>query len=525
MKTLNDILKKKAVLYPLIGLGGFLLGMVITPGNKTKSVTPASSEQTGDMSGMAGMAGMAGMNHGSIPMDSAGSNLIRMSAEAMALSDVETSIVLPGKAIKNVRLYGTVTADEQTLMTQTSHIGGRIERLAVNYTGEYVRMGQPLATVYSPELYVAQEELIEAVGMNQPELIEAAKEKLRLWKISEEQIQTVMREKNPVANIEIKANSSGIVINKRVSQGNYIQPGEVLFELADLSVVWVIFDAYETDLPFISVGDMVHFSIQAVPGKMYMGKVAFVDQVVNSMSRTAGVRVVLNNPNRILKPGMYASALIKAPLKNYPDDLIVPETAVLWTGKRSLVYVRDPHSETPAFIMKEVELGPFLGDSYVILSGLKAGEEVVTNGVFSIDASAQLAGQSSMMNQGGNTNARPMSGHNHSMPGMAGMDLESGEGEAHNVTTANKVSPEKMAMFTYKGTCNECKALIENVAKKLKGVNSVTWEQSSAMLHIMYDPTKTSPEMLGKMISQQGFVLSGYKVNEEMRKKLPECCR
>lgn len=521
MKTLNDILKKKVVLYPLIGLGGFLLGMVVTPGNKTKTATPASSEQASDMSDM---AGMAGMNHGSITMDSTGDNLIRMSAEAMALSDVETSIVLPGKAVKNIRLYGTVTADEQTLMTQTSHIGGRIERLAVNFTGEYVRMGQPLVTVYSPELYVAQEELIEAVGMNQPELIEAAKEKLRLWKISEEQIQSVMREKNPVANIEIKANSSGIVINKRVSQGNYIQPGEVLFELADLSVVWVIFDAYETDLPFISVGDMVHFSIQAVPGKMYMGKVAFVDQVVNSMSRTAGIRVVLNNPNRILKPGMYASALIKAPLKNYPDNLIVPETAVLWTGKRSLVYVRDPHSKTPAFMMKEVELGPFLGDSYVILSGLKAGEEVVTNGVFSIDASAQLAGHSSMMNQG-STNLHPMSGHNHSMPGMTGMDMSNGGSEARNVTTNNKVSPEKMAMFTYKGTCNECKSLIEGIAKKLKGVNSVTWEQNSAMLHIMYDPTKTSPEMLGKMISQQGFMLSGYKVNEDMRKKLPKCCR
>ena len=301
----------------------------------------------------------------------------------MALADVQTSRVSKENPVKQVRLYGKIAPDERSLQSQTAHVGGRIENLAVDFTGETVRSGQTLATLYSPELFTAQQELLEAIKMQQPALIQAAKEKLQLWKMTDAQITAIEQSGTTSPLVEIKSNTSGIVISKKVSQGDYVSQGAILFDVANLSKVWAMFDAYEVDLPFLSKGDPVEFTLQALPGKVYKGKIAFIDPIVNATSRTSRVRVEVSNPQMELKPEMYATATVNAALKGYKDQIVVPQTAVLWTGKRAIVYVKQPDISTPTFQMREVELGPSLGNAYVILKGLSDGEEIVTNGVFS----------------------------------------------------------------------------------------------------------------------------------------------
>jgi Cu(I)/Ag(I) efflux system membrane fusion protein len=184
----------------------------------------------------------------------------------------------------------------------------------------------------------------------------------------------------------------------------------VLFDIADLSQVWIMFDAYESDLPYLSKGQQVKFTIQALPGTDFSGNITFIDPVLDPVTRVAKVRIEVGNQGGKLKPEMFATGIVKANLEAYHDKMIIPRTAVLWTGKRSVVYVKQPGSDEPLFKMREIELGPMLGNSYVVMNGLKEGEEIVTQGAFSVDASAQLEGKPSMMN--------PKKVHSSSMPGM-----------------------------------------------------------------------------------------------------------
>ncbi len=174
--------------------------------------------------------------------------------------------------------------------------------------------------------------------------------------------------------------------------------GTVLFDIADLSQVWVMFDAYESDLMFLSKGDKITFAIQALPGKTFTGSIAFIDPVIDTVTRVAKVRVEVNNAAGSLKPEMFATGIVKANLAEYANSIIIPRSAVLWTGKRSIVYVRKLVNEESVFSMREIELGPMLGNSYVVTDGLSEGEEIVTQGTFSVDAAAQLEGKPSMMN-------------------------------------------------------------------------------------------------------------------------------
>lgn len=442
-------------------------------------------------------------NHGDENVDP---SAIQLSEEAMALADVQTSRVNKENPVKQVRLYGKIAPDERSLQSQTAHVGGRIENLAVDFTGETVRAGQTLATLYSPELFTAQEELLEALKMQQPALIKAAREKLLLWKMTDAQITAIEQSGATSPIVEIKANTSGIVMSKKVSQGDYVSQGAVLYDVANLSKVWAMFDAYEVDLPFLGKGDPVEFTLQALPGKTYKGRIAFIDPIVNATSRTARVRVEVANPNMELKPEMYATALVDAPLKGYKDQIVIPQTAVLWTGKRAIVYVKQPDISTPTFQMREVELGPSLGNAYVILKGLSDGEEIVTNGVFSIDASAQLEGKPSMMNNDGNA-AHPMTGH-------AGHQM-------HGTTNAQS----EHAMFGVKGACDMCKQRIESTAKGIKGVTSAMWDKDAQMIHLQFDPKKTSVDAVAKAIANAGHDNDKYKADDSVYNKLPACCK
>ena len=329
------------------------------------------------------------------------SNAVHFSKEAAELANVSTSLVSLQKPIKEVRLYGKVQADERLQQNQVAHISGRIEKLLVNFTGEPVRKGQLLAIIYSPELVTAQQELLEAAKskQSQPEIYEAAKEKLQQWLLSSRQIAQIENSGRVKTNFEVYSNTSGIVTAKRVNTGDYISQGTVLFDVANLSNVWVLFDAYESDLPFLKVGNTISFSLQAIPETKFSANIRFIDPVIDPVSRVAKVRVEVSNANGQLKPEMFATGVVKANLNEFRNKLVIPRSAVLWTGKRSIVYVKQQDAEGLNFRMHEIELGPMLGNSYVVLEGLTEGEEIVTEGAFSVDAAAQLAGKPSMMNR------------------------------------------------------------------------------------------------------------------------------
>jgi RND family efflux transporter, MFP subunit len=329
------------------------------------------------------------------------SSAIHFTKEAAALANVQTTFVSHQQPVKELRLYGKLQADERLLQSQVAHISGRIERLFVNFTGEPVRKGQTLALMYSPELVTAQQELLETAKdkLLQPELYQAAKEKLLLWKLSERQISQIENTGKVKNYFEITANTSGIVTGKRISTGDYVNQGMVLFDIANLSSLWVMFDAYESDLPFIKKEDKISFTIQALPGKSFEGNIKFIDPVIDPTNRVAKVRVEIKNYSGNLKPEMFATGIIKANLSEYKNKIVIPSSSVLWTGKRSIVYVKQPNTEEPIFKMREIELGPKLGDNFIVEKGLSDGEQIVTQGTFSVDAAAQLEGKPSMMNK------------------------------------------------------------------------------------------------------------------------------
>lgn len=357
-----------------------------------------------------------------------------MTEEGMKLAEVQTSIVTMEKPVKVIQLYGKIQADERLVQTMPAHVPGRIEKLLVNFTGEEVRNGQAIAEIYSPELITAQKELLEALKMKemQPMLLDAAREKLRQWKFTDSQIANIENSGAAKTVFDVYATVSGIVINKNVNVGDYVSQGTPLYEIADLSHVWALFDAYETDLPWIRKGDKVTFTLQSEPGKEYSGEVSFIDPVINPQTRVANVRIEIPNTGNKLKPDMFINGTVKSHLATSGNSLVIPQTSVLWTGTRSVVYVKLADTIEPSFVMREITLGPELSNSYVVLKGLREGEEIVTNGTFSIDASAQLEGKPSMMNpEGGKTNTMPgMIMPGASKPGndtnMKGMNMPEG---------------------------------------------------------------------------------------------------
>ena len=336
---------------------------------------------------------------------------IHFTKEAIQLANVMTSVVSKKESVKEIRLYGKVQADERLIQSQVAYIPGRIERLFLNFTGESVRKGQLLALIYSPDLVTAQQELLETVKTKQeyPAIYEAAKEKLLQWKLSPKQIALIESSKKVKNNIEVYATSSGIVTAKLINVGDYVGQGTVLFEVTDLSRIWVLFDAYESDLHFLKKGNKIDFTLQAMPSLAFSGIISFIDPVIDPNTRVAKVRVEMSNQNQQLKPEMFATGFVKANLDQYQNKMVIPKTAVLWTGKRSIVYVKKP-GDDPIFKIREIELGPMLGNSYVVEKGLTEGEEIVTQGAFSVDAAAQLEGKPSMMNSEGGTIS---TGHQH----------------------------------------------------------------------------------------------------------------
>ncbi len=538
--------------YGLILLAGLFLGWLLFSGGNRKQSSPqtAAVEEAHDQGTEStiwtcsmhpqirmdepGDCPLCGMDL--IPLQTTGSgdasidpDAIQLSAEAAALANVQTTMVSRQNPVREVQLYGTIQVDERLSQSQTSHVSGRIEKLFITFTGESVRRGQPIATIYSPELLNAQQELIEAVKMQdlQPALLLAVREKLRLWKLTDAQIARIEQSGEVSPLIDVVATTNGIVIAKNVNQGDYVNTGTVLFDVANLSQVWAVFDAYESDLPFLKVGDRLEYTLQSLPGKTFSGRISFINPILDPSTRTAKVRVETANPRMELKPEMYANALIDAPLKQYNNEVVIPKSAILWTGKRSIVYVKQPDTEIPAFMLREVELGPSLGDAYVVLSGISDGDEIVTNGAFTIDASAQLAGKRSMMNDEA---GRAVTGHEgHTMNGSSPANSAS-SGSAPTAgqegqTMQSPATGGEHVMLTVQGLCEMCKERIEKTAKAVNGVYTASWDLKTKQLHLGFDPAKTSVDAVAKAIAKAGHDTDKYKADKATYDALPDCCK
>lgn len=328
--------------------------------------------------------------------------VLQMTESAAKLANIQTTTIgkKEGKTGKSIRLSGKVKADERLASSQVAHIPGRIEKLYVSFTGEPVKKGQKLADIYSPDLITAQRELLEALKLKDinPNLVEASRNKLRFWKIGKGVIDAIEKSGTIQEIFTLFADDTGIVTDRKIAVGDYVRQGEPLFELMNLSKVWVLFDAYEEDIRNIKIGSQIEFTTPALPNKIFKTRVTFIDPVINPNTRVASVRTEVSNTKGLLKPEMFVYGKLEEK-RTLTTQLTIPKSAVLWTGKRSVVYVKVPDMEIPSFKYKEIEIGESLGDSYQIISGLEPGEEVVTNGSFTIDAAAQLNNQMSMMNK------------------------------------------------------------------------------------------------------------------------------
>ncbi len=348
----------------------------------------------------------------------------KLTENAMALANIQTTVVGKGNVEGNtIKLSGKIAENEEANAVQVSYFSGRIERLNVSFTGEEVRKGQLLATIYSPELYAAQQELITAASLkeSQPALYKAVRNKLKLWKLSENQINQIEETQKVKENFPVYATVSGTVAEKLVEQGDYIKQGQPLLKIANLNTVWGNFDVYENQIDLFKKGQEVMITTNAYSNKEFKGKVDFIDPVLNTKTRTVTLRVVLNNKDDVFKPGMFVTANIEGVKNKNKEALSIPASAVLWTGERSVVYLKT-NPDQPVFEMRDVTLGNQIGNEYEVLEGLFAGNEIVTNGTFTVDAAAQLQGKKSMMNKDG---GKVMTGHE----GHLGMDNNSSNKE------------------------------------------------------------------------------------------------
>jgi Cu(I)/Ag(I) efflux system membrane fusion protein len=531
---MKNFLSGKAITYLLFAAGGLFFGWLLFHSSKNTADTHALVSENLENSiwtcamhpqirmnepGKCPICGMEliplSKNDG--PSDSAA---IKFTKEALALANVQTTIVSREDPVMEVRLYGKIQTDERLLQSQVSHLPGRIDKLFVNFTGESVQKGQILALIYSPELITAQQELLEALKTkeSQPGIYEASKDRLRQWKLSESQISAIVISGVIKDNFELISNTSGIVTGKRVNNGDYVSQGSVLYEVSDLSKVWAMFDAYESDLPYLTKGDKLTYTVQAIPGMTFEGNIAFIDPVIDPVTRVAKVRAEINNRSGALKPEMFVTGIIKANLEQYHDNFIIPRTSVLWTGRRSVVYLKLTDTPEPEFKIREIELGPMLGSNYVVMNGLNQGDEIVTQGSFSVDAAAQLEGKPSMMNPALVSNSAS----------TAELKKRDNSVEMNNEKkrTDNSVSVKSSnTSFKVSGNCEMCKDRIESAAKSVEGVTEAVWDSNTKLLSLVCDERMKNIEAMHKAIALAGHDTEKIKATVEAYNSLPDCCK
>jgi multidrug efflux pump subunit AcrA (membrane-fusion protein) len=331
-------------------------------------------------------------------------NRLELTPEMATLSDIKTEPVQYRRLVKEIQTVGEITYDERRVKIVSAWIGGRIDKLFVDFTGVEVNEGDPLAELYSPELVSTQQEYLLALetremmksGGNEEaiksanELLNATRLRLLLWGISEEQIDQMEKTWRVNPRMTIHAPIGGTVIHKRVNEGQYVKTGDALYTIADLSVVWAMADIYEFEMAWVKPSQKVSITTPAYPGVPFTGTVSFIDPFLNTKTRTVKVRMDVPNPQLTLKPGMYLEARLKIPLKDQKPVLSIPYTAVLDTGVRKVVYVElDKGKYKPV----EVQVGPRAGNYVHVLSGeLKEGQAVVVSANYLLDSQSTLGG-------------------------------------------------------------------------------------------------------------------------------------
>lgn len=413
-----------------------------------------------------------------IPVETSESHIgprqISFSPETLKLMELQTTLVERKFVEAEVRMVGKIAYDETRVKTITAWVPGRIDRLFVDFTGTVVRKGDHMAELYSPDLLSAQTELIQAaraandirpdtsdlMKRTAESTLAAARKKLQLLGLTEEQIKQIEQTSQPDDHVTIYAPTGGIVIEKDATEGMYVETGMKIYTIADLSQLWVLLDAYESDMMWLRYGQQVSFEAQAFPGRTFEGKISFIDPRLDPNTQTIKIRVDVPNADQMLKPGMFVRAVVKSKIaeegkvmaedlvgkwicpmhpsiiKDSPatcdicgmdlvtteslgyvpvdtqqqPPLVIPASAALVTGTRAVVYVQVPDTEKPTYEGREIVLGPRAGDYYIVRDGLAAGEVVVTNGSFKIDAALQIQAKPSMMNPEGGAPA-PMHQH------------------------------------------------------------------------------------------------------------------
>ncbi len=420
-----------------------------------------------------------------------GERQIVFSEEAMKLMEVETAAVERKFVEAEIRMVGKAEYDESRVKQIAAWAAGRIDRLYADFTGITVREGDHMVSLYSPQLLSAQAELLQAakgvkeagdatelVRRSSEATLEASREKLRLLGLLKEQIEEIEKTGKTTDHLTIYAPIGGVVVAKLAKTGDYVEMGTPIYTIADLSQIWVELDAYESDLKWIRYGQEVEFTTEAYPGETFKGTVSFIEPVLNPMTRTVKVRVIVENPDGWLKPEMFVRGIVRSKVvgegmvmdenmagkwicpmhpsvvKEGPGKcdicgmdlvtaesmgyivakepavapLVIPASAPLITGKRAVVYVRLEGTEKPTFEGREIVLGPRAGDYYLVKEGLAEGQIVVTNGNFKIDSSLQIQAKPSMMSpQGG---VMPM-GHQHGGQMKMEMDMSEKKQEEH----------------------------------------------------------------------------------------------
>ncbi|MFO7768055.1 MAG: efflux RND transporter periplasmic adaptor subunit [bacterium] len=312
------------------------------------------------------------------------------------LANVAVSHAEVRPLVKHVTAVGRFDVDEQRTANVASWIGGRVEELHVDFKGAVVRKGQPLMEIYSPALIQTQEEYLstlegpdadavsETLKSSRERLRRGARERLLLWGISEAQIEELERTREVRTTMTINAPSSGTVLRKAVQEGQYVQQGQTLMDIADLSGLWLYADVYEFELPFLEMGQTVHVTSRAHPGRTFTGRITFIDPVVEPKTRTVAIRAEFSNRDGALKPNMFGEAVIQAPVA---ESVVVPASAVINTGRRTVVW---KEVETNRFSPRNVTLGLRVGAYYQILEGLEPGTAVASSGGFLLDSESQL---------------------------------------------------------------------------------------------------------------------------------------
>ncbi|BFU92450.1 MAG: RND transporter [Nitrospira sp.] len=419
----------------------------------TKSSEGVKSHEMEGMKGMKGMAGMGDME--GMPMEgaksmrdmepmpgmsAASSEAVVVPAVARQLIGVRSAPVALATLDEEIRTVGTVGYDERSFTQVTLKISGWVRKVFVNSIGRPVRKGEPLFTVYSPDLLATQDEYLLALKMreqlaespldevktNADALVASARERLRLWDVTDSQIEALERRGQADPVLTVYAPSSGIVMKREALPGKYVEPGTTLYEIADFSMVWISADIYESEVAVTKVGQLALITFAAYPGETFPGKVAYVYPTLNTEARTVRVRLELLNPELKLKPGMYGNVILRTKAVR---TLVVPKEAVLDTGLRQLVFMdRGQGRYEPA----AVKLGRRSQDVVEVMEGLKEGDRIVTSANFLLDAESKLASASSMqgmMGRIGMGDWQMRGAHEGKMGGMETMQgMEPGKG-------------------------------------------------------------------------------------------------